>query len=118
LSIFYGQNAELDIVSLSHGKFALGFNEQFDVDVSMTNKRLYFFNKKESLALSIFEGVSGRFGFLNTTENYFRAAVMDISPSSSMTNDDPGAYQELLRCLGTVPSNVDAKHRVYASASR
>lgn len=94
-SVYYGQNSEFIAVSKSHGPYSLGFVESFDVDVSHTNKRLYFFGKKEALTVSIFEGVSGRFGFLETEEKYLAAAIMDIDPSTfTVINDDPSAYYE------------------------
>ena len=91
-SIYFGQNSPFDIVSRSHGRLSLGYAESFEVDASQTNKRLYFFNRKEALAISIFDGVSGRFGFLDTEEKYYVAALLDVSPSATIINDDPGAY--------------------------
>lgn len=113
--VYYGQNSSFSIISKTHGKVEMGFNEQFDVDVSLANKRLYFFNKKEALSLSVFEGVSGRFGYLETEEKYYQAAVMDVTPSSTMLNDDPSAYQEfgiLLNCkneAGTINNAIYVK---------
>lgn len=93
-NIYFGQNAEPSLISKTHGRFVLGFNETFSVDIALNNKKLPFFNKKELLAISVFDGVSGQFGYLETEENYVNAATMDISPSSTITNDDPSAYVE------------------------
>lgn len=92
--IFTGQNTSFDLVSQTHGRKRLKFVETFEVDPSHSNKRLYFFNSKESLAISIFEGVNGSFGYLETEESYFLAMVMDQDPSLAIINDDPGAYLE------------------------
>lgn len=92
-NLYFGQNSDFEIISLRHGSYLLGFVESFDVDVSHTNKKLFFFGKKEALSVSIFEGVSGRFGFLETEERYLVSAIMDIDPSTlEVINDDPSAY--------------------------
>lgn len=95
-SVYYGQNSDLNLVSQTHGRFTLAFVESLEADVQHTNKRLYFFNNKTALAISIFEGAQGRFGFLATDEKYLLAAIGDISPSGSgsngVINNDPGAY--------------------------
>ena len=113
--IFFGQNAEFKLISKSHGAFSLGFVESFEVDPSHANKRLYFFNKKEALPITIFEGVNGRFGYLETEERLFLAAVMDVDPSSDMINDDPSAYIDfhgLLNCrneYGVIKNGIFVK---------
>lgn len=92
-NLYFGQNSDFEIVSLRHGSYLLGFVEGFDVDVQHTNKKLFFFGKKEALTVSIFEGVSGRFGFLETEERYLVSAVMDVDPTTlDVINDDPSAY--------------------------
>ena len=116
-SIYYGQNAEFDIIAFTRGRQALGFVESFEIDVSHTNKRLYFFNKKEAFAVSIFEGVSGRFGFLDTEEKLLMASLMNVTalPSGGIVNDDPGAYLEfrillnLRNELGVVQNGIFVK---------
>jgi len=92
--VFYGQNSNFDMISRTHGRKTLGFVESFEIDVSHSNKRLYFFGKKEAFALSIFEGVSGRFGYLATDEKFLTALLMDVNPDAAVVNDDPAAYQE------------------------
>ena len=91
-NIYYGQNSQFEIVSKTHGRYSLGYIESFEVDASQTNKRLYFFNKKEAMAIAVFEGVSGRFGFLDTEEKYYTAALLDVDPTAGIINDDPAAY--------------------------
>lgn len=94
-NLYFGQNSDFMLVSKSHGPYTLGFVESFDVDVSHTNKKLFFFGKKEALTVSVFEGVSGRFGFLETEEKYLVSGIMDINPTTlTVINDDPSAYYE------------------------
>ena len=92
-SIYYGVNSSLEIISRTHGRVTTEFTEQFDVDISLTSKRLYFFSNKACLPLSIFDSVSGRFGYLETADKKVSAAFMDITPSATIVNDDPSAYQ-------------------------
>lgn len=93
-NIYYGVNTEFNLVSKSHGRKELEFNEQFDIDVGLANKRLWFFNKKEALALSVFEGVSGRFGYLETESKDVSSVLQDVASSATVVNDDPSSYQE------------------------
>jgi hypothetical protein len=93
-NLYYGVNTAFNLVSKSHGRKELEFNEQFDIDVGLANKRLWFFNKKEALALSVFEGVSGRFGYLETESKDVSSVLQDVASSSTVVNDDPSSYQE------------------------
>lgn len=90
--IFFGQNTSFELISRTHGKRKLKFVEAFEVDPAHTNKKLYFFNTKEMLAISIFEGCNGNFGYLETEEKYFLSMIMDQDPTAEVINDDPGAY--------------------------
>ncbi len=92
--IFFGQNTSFQLISRTHGTKKLKFVEAFEVDPTHTNKRLWFFNTKEALAISIFEGVNGSFGYLETQEKSFLAMIMDQDPNVDISNDDPGAYLE------------------------
>lgn len=92
--LFFGQNTSFDLISQSHGRKRLKFVESFEVDPSHTNKRLWFFNSKEMLPVTIYEGCSGSFGYLETEEKFFLAMVMDQDPDRQIINDDPGAYLE------------------------
>lgn len=118
-NIYYGVNSEFIVISKTHGKYSLGFVENFEVDVSHTNKRLFFFNKKEALAISVFEGVSGRFGFLETEEKYLVSALMDIDPSTiTIPNDDPSAYNEFNVILNVKNESGVIEHGVFVKGCR
>lgn len=93
-NIYTGQNSSLEIISKTHGKITTEWTEQFDLDISLTNKKLPFFGKKDLLAISVFDGVSGRFGYLETEDKKVMSAFMDVSPSATLVNDDPSAYVE------------------------
>ncbi len=100
-NIIFGQNTSFDLISATHGRKRLKFIESFDVDPSHNNKRLWFFNSKEMLPISIFEGCSGSFGFLETEEKFFLAMIMDQDPNLDVINDDPGAYLEFHALLNS-----------------
>lgn len=100
-NIIFGQNTSFDLISQTHGRKRLKFVESFEVDPSLNNKRLWFFNSKEMLPVSIFEGASGSFGYLETEEKYFLAMVMDQDPNLDVINDDPGAYLEFSALLNS-----------------
>ena len=116
--LLYGQNTEVDILSLNHGRFQMGFNEQFDVDVGLTNKQLWFFNKTQSLAIAVFNNVSGRFGFLNTDEVNVHAALQDVSPSATMINDDPSAYKEFHLLLNARDESGVTQEGIFVKGAR
>lgn len=116
--IFYGQNTSFDLVSQTHGRKRLKFVETFEVDPSHSNKRLYFFNTKESLAISIFEGVNGNFGYLETEETYFLAMVMDQDPSLDIINDDPGAYLEFNILLNSRNERGNQRNSIFVKGCR
>lgn len=94
-NIYFGQNAELSLISRSHGRFSLGYCESFEVEPQHTQKKLYFFNKKEALPISILEGGAGRFGYLESEELYILGTLLDKNVREmDVINDDPAAYQE------------------------
>ena len=99
--LFFGQNTSFDLISQTHGRKRLKFVENFEVDPSHQNKRLWFFNTKEMLPVAIFEGVSGNFGYLETEEKFFLSMVMDQDPAKEIINDDPGAYMEFHALLNS-----------------
>ncbi len=116
--IFYGQNTAFDLISQTHGRKRLKFVESFEVDPSHSNKRLYFFNSKESLAISIFEGVNGNFGYLETEETYFLAMVMDQDPTAQIINDDPGAYLEFNALLNSRNERGKQRNAIFVKGCR
>ncbi len=94
-NIYYGQNAELSLVSQSHGRFSLGYCESFEVEPQHTQKKLFFFNKKEGLPISILEGGAGRFGYLESEEMFILGTLLDKNVRNmDVINDEPAAYQE------------------------
>lgn len=94
-NIYYGQNAELSLISQSHGRFSLGYCESFEVEPQHTQKKLFFFNKKEGLPISILEGGAGRFGYLESEEMFILGTLLDKNVRNmDVINDEPAAYQE------------------------
>lgn len=116
--IFFGQNTSFDLISQTHGRKRLKFVESFEVDPSHSNKRLYFFNTKESLAISIFEGVNGNFGYLETEEIFFLAMVMDQDPTLVVINDDPGAYLEFCLLLNSRNERGNQRNSILVKGAR
>lgn len=94
-NLYYGQNAEFSLVSRSHGRFELGYCESMEIEPQHTQKKLYFFNKKEGLPVSILEGASGRFGYLESEELHILGVLMNINTrTKTVIVDEPAAYQE------------------------
>ena len=116
--IFFGQNTSFQLISRSHGTKRLKFVESFEVDPSHVNKRLWFFNSKEALAISIFEGISGNFGYLETEEKFFLAMVMDQDPALEVMNDDPGAFLEFGILLNSRNELGEQRNAIYAKGCR
>lgn len=118
MGIFFGQNTSFELVSQTHGRKRLKFVESFEVDPSHTNKRLWFFNSKEMLPVSIYEGASGSFGYLETEEKYFLAMVMDQDPNALMLNDDPGAYLEFCMLLNSRDERGKQRNGILVKGAR
>jgi hypothetical protein len=116
--LYFGQNTAFDLISTSHGRKRLKFVESFEVDPSHTNKRLWFFNSKEMLPVSIYEGVSGSFGYLETEEKYFLAMVMDQDPARVIINDDPGAYLEFSMLLNSRNERGVQRNAIFVKGAR
>lgn len=116
--LFFGQNTSFDLISQTHGRNRLKFVESFEVDPSHTNKRLWFFNSKEMLPVTIYEGASGSFGYLETEENLFLASVLDQDPTARMINDDPGAYVEFCALLNSRNERGKQRNAVFVKGMR
>lgn len=116
--IFFGQNTSFDLISKTHGRKRLKFVEAFEVDPSHTNKRLWFFNSKEALAISIFEGINGSYGYLETEEKFFLAMVMDQDPDLDVINDDPGAYLAYNILLNSRNESGKQRNAIFAKGCR
>ena len=116
--LFFGQNTSFDLISQTHGRKRLKFVESFEVDPSHTNKRLWFFNSKEMLPITIFEGCSGSFGYLETEEKFFLAMVMDQDPERQIINDDPGAYLEFCMLLNSRTEQGKQRNAIFVKGAR
>lgn len=116
--LYFGQNTSFDIISRTHGRQRMRFVEAFETDPSHTNKRLWFFNSKEMLPVTIYEGVSGSFGYLETEEKNYLAMVMDQDPARQMINDDPGAYQEFCMLLNSRNEMGKQRNAIFVKGAR
>lgn len=116
--LYFGMNTSFDLISQTHGRRRLKFVENFEVDPSHTQKRLWFFNTKEMLPVTIFEGVSGSFGYLETEEKYFLAMVMDQDPMRAVMNDDPGAYLEFCMLLNSRNERGVQRQGIFVKGAR
>ena len=90
--LYFGQNCEFALVSRDYGLKRLKFVEGWECGPEHINRRLWFFDAKEAVIVSIFEGISGSFNYLATEEKYFLYMVMNQNPNRDIVLDDPGSY--------------------------
>lgn len=90
--LFFGQNCSFALVSRDYGLKKLKFVEGWECGPEHINRRLWFFDSKEAVVVSIFEGISGSFNYLATEEKFFLSMVMNQNPTRDIILDDPGSY--------------------------